>query len=213
MFTGIIEEVGRVAAVRKNEKAAQLDIRAETILSDVQDGDSVAVNGVCLTVTSHAQKVFTADIMPETMRRSTLSRLTVGMPVNLERAMPANGRFGGHLVTGHIDGTGIIWRIRREENAVWYHIRANEPLLRGIVEKGSVAVDGISLTVAAVDKREFLVSVIPHTAGHTSLPAKREGDAVNIENDCIGKYVARFLSYEREESGGVTQEYLLKNGF
>ena len=213
MFTGIIEETGRVAAVRKSQKAAQLDIRAEKILSDVRDGDSIAVNGVCLTVTSHTQAVFTADVMPETISRSTLSRLKAGMPVNLERAMPANGRFGGHLVTGHIDGTGIIRQIRREENAVWYHIRASEPLLRGIVEKGSVAVDGISLTVAAVDKREFLVSVIPHTSGHTSLPAKREGDAVNIENDCIGKYVERFLSCERAGSGVVTQEYLLKNGF
>ena len=115
MFTGIIEETGRVAAVRKSQKAAQLDIRAEKILSDVRDGDSIAVNGVCLTVTSHTQAVFTADVMPETMSRSTLSRLTVGMPVNLERAMPANGRFGGHLVTGHIDGTGIIRQIRREE--------------------------------------------------------------------------------------------------
>ncbi len=213
MFTGIIEETGRVAAVRKSEKAMQLDIRAEMVLSDVRNGDSIAVNGVCLTVTSHTNAVFTADVMPETMSRSTLSRLTVGMPVNLERAMSANRRFGGHLVTGHIDGTGIIRRIRREENAVWYHIRANEALLRGIVEKGSVAVDGISLTVAAVDKREFLVSVIPHTAGHTSLPAKREGDAVNIENDCIGKYVERYLSCEGEGRGGVTQEYLRKNGF
>ena len=213
MFTGIIEETGRIKKIQKGRHSAVISIQAETVLEGTKVGDSIAVNGVCLTVTGLENGMFHADVMHETLSRSALRNLVPGSRVNLERAMPANGRFGGHLVTGHIDGTGTIRQIRKEENAVWYHIRASEPLMRGIVEKGSVAVDGISLTVAAVDKREFLVSVIPHTSGHTSLPAKREGDAVNIENDCIGKYVERFLSCERTGSGVVTQEYLLKNGF
>lgn len=193
MFTGIIEDVGTVTAVQKSGNSARLTIQAAAILDDVQLGDSIAVNGVCLTVTAMNAATFSADVMHETLARSSLGQLHGGSQVNLERAMAANGRFGGHMVSGHIDGTGVISGIRRDENAVWYTVRTDAAILRYIIEKGSVAMDGISLTVARVSDEDFSVSVIPHTAANTTLSARRCGDVVNLENDCIGKYVEKLL--------------------
>lgn len=212
MFTGIIEEIGQIQSVRRGAQSALLRIAAKTVLSDVKLGDSIAVNGVCLTVTSFDASSFTADVMHETMQRSSLSRLQSGSRVNLERAMAANGRFGGHIVSGHIDGTGVISTIRRDDNAVWYTIRAQSGLLRYIIEKGSIAIDGISLTVATVSDADFAVSVIPHTAKETILSEKRQGDMVNLENDSIGKYVEKLLGGSAPESG-ISKESLIKFGY
>ena len=189
MFTGLIEEVGTLRAVRRGAHSAVLSIGAETVLSGLKTGDSVAVNGVCLTVTAQDSGGFTADVMHETLNRSSLGALAPGSPVNLERAMAADSRFGGHIVSGHIDGTGAITQVRRDDNALWYTVEASPALLRYIVEKGSIAMDGISLTVVAVEADRFSVSVIPHTAAVTALGRKRPGDVVNLETDIIGKYV------------------------
>ena len=193
MFTGIVEEIGIVLSVSLGSRTGVLSIRASKVLENTQIGDSIAVNGVCLTVTSLLPDGFTADVMQETLRRSNLGHLRSGDPVDLERAMAANGRFGGHIVSGHIDGTGRIIRLSREGNAVWVQIAAGEDILRLIVEKGSIAIDGISLTVAAVTPSDFSVSIIPHTGSETILLKKRPGDTVNLENDIIGKYVQRLL--------------------
>ena len=199
MFTGIIEEVGRVLSVRKGAHSCVLTVKASTVLEDVHLGDSIATNGVCLTVTDFSKETFSADVMPETLNRSSLGALRPGSPVNLERAMLAGGRFGGHIVSGHIDGTGIIRSIKEDDNAVWYTIEANPAITRLIVEKGSIAIDGISLTVAGVIDTSVSVSIIPHTRAQTNLVSKRVGDVVNFENDCIGKYVERLLG----ESGFI----------
>ena len=193
MFTGIIEEIGSVKRVSVGGKSGSIEIAAKKVLEGTKVGDSIAVNGVCLTVTSLGSSSFTTDVMAETLRRSSLGSLSVGNGVNLERAMAADGRFGGHLVSGHIDGTGTISKMQKEENAVWVHIQANSEILNLIVEKGSIAIDGISLTVAGVSDSEFSVSVIPHTAKETTLLSKKAGDTVNLENDIIGKYVQKLL--------------------
>lgn len=210
MFTGIVEEVGRVQSIRREPANAVLTIAASKVLEDVHLGDSIAVCGVCLTVTSFTASAFTADVMHETLNRSSLGTLKPGSPVNLERAMPANGRFGGHIVSGHIDGTGRITRIRPDGNAVWYTVSASPSLLRYIVEKGSIAIDGISLTVAQVTGRDFSVSIIPHTQGQTTLSARRVGDTVNLETDCIGKYVEKLLG---SPDVGITQAFLARCGY
>ena len=170
-----------------------MQVVAHKVLAGTKIGDSIAVNGVCLTVTSLDDHFFTADVMAETVRRTNLGLLQSGSGVNLERAMAADGRFGGHIVSGHIDGTGKIVRIQKEENAVWVHIAASTDILNLIVEKGSIAIDGISLTVATVSDQEFAVSVIPHTGEETTLLTKKQGDIVNLENDILGKYVRRLL--------------------
>lgn len=215
MFTGIVEELGTIRAVRRGAASAVLSIGAAEVLSDLKIGDSVAVNGVCLTVTSLDDGGFTADVMHETLGRSSLGALAPGGRVNLERAMPANGRFGGHIVSGHIDGTGKVASVRPDDNALWYTIYAAPELLRYIVEKGSVTIDGISLTVAAVDEVSFSVSLIPHTAAVTTLGKKRAGDTVNLETDIIGKYVEKLLhpAPEPERQGGISLEFLAENGF
>lgn len=215
MFTGIVEELGAIRAVRRGAASAVLSIGAAEVLSDLKIGDSVAVNGVCLTVTSLDDGGFTADVMHETLNRSSLGALAPGGRVNLERAMPANGRFGGHIVSGHIDGTGKIASVRPDDNALWYTISAAPELLRYIVEKGSITIDGISLTVAAVDEVSFSVSLIPHTAAVTTLGKKRAGDIVNLETDIIGKYVEKLLhpAPEPERQGGISLEFLAENGF
>lgn len=210
MFTGIVEEVGRVQSIRREPANAVLTIAASKVLEDVHLGDSIAVCGVCLTVTSFTSSAFTADVMHETLNRSSLGALKPGSPVNLERAMPANGRFGGHIVSGHIDGTGRITRIRPDGNAIWYTVSATPSLLRYIVEKGSIAIDGISLTVAAVTGRDFSVSIIPHTQGQTTLSARRVGDTVNLETDCIGKYVEKLLG---SPDAGITRAFLARCGY
>ena len=202
MFTGIIEEIGTVKKISLAGKSGSLEIGAKNVLEGTKIGDSIAVNGVCLTVTSLSSSTFTADIMAETVRRSSLGSLSSGSGVNLERAMAADGRFGGHIVSGHIDGTGKIARLQKEENAVWVHISAGKEILALIVEKGSIAIDGISLTVASVSDSEFAVSIIPHTASETTLLSKKAGDIVNLENDIVGKYVQKLLS---NPAGGNNQ--------
>lgn len=216
MFTGIVEEMGTVEGIRQGAHSAVLQIRARTVLSDLKVGDSVAVNGVCLTVISLGTDGFSADVMHETLNRSTLGELRAGSAVNLERAMPANGRFGGHIVAGHVDGTGRIRELKRDDNAVWYTIQAPPQVLRYVVEKGSIAIDGISLTVARVGGDWFSVSVIPHTAAVTALSGRRGGDRVNLECDVIGKYVEKLLkpfqAGTEPEGKGLTREFLAKNG-
>ena len=214
MFTGIVEEVGTVERVQRGARSAVLHIKARTVPEDLRLGDSVAVNGVCLTVVSHHAGGFAADVMHETLDRSALADLRSGSRVNLERAMAANGRFGGHIVAGHVDGTGRIARLRRDDNAVWYTIQAGPEVLRYVVEKGSIAVDGMSPTVARIEVDRFSLSVIPHTAAVTTLGERRTGDRVNLECDVIGKYVEKLLrtAGPRRPEGGLTREFLAQNG-
>ena len=214
MFTGIIEEVGRIARIERSAAGARLWVEARAVLEGTRIGDSIATNGVCLTVTALDGQGFAADVMGETMRRSALGQLRPGAPVNLERAMAADGRFGGHIVSGHIDGTGTVAGLRREDNAVWVTVHAAPELLRYIVEKGSIAIDGISLTVASVDSRGFQVSIIPHTGAETTLLGRQAGDMVNLECDILGKYVEKLLqAAEPQRRGGLTMEYLAEHGF
>lgn len=193
MFTGIIEEIGTVRRLQHSTRSCQLTVAATVVLQNTKIGDSIAVNGVCLTVTDLQADAFTADVMPETLRRSSLGVLRNGSTVNLERAMAANGRFGGHIVSGHIDGTGQIASKVPEGNAQIVTISAAPSLLRYIVEKGSIAIDGISLTVAKVTNNSFSVSLIPHTGTCTTLLSKRAGEPVNLETDVIGKYVEKLM--------------------
>lgn len=215
MFTGIIEEVGSIISLKRSGDKSFIRIKAATVLSDVHIGDSIAVNGVCLTVTQFDDTSFQADVMNETLRRSSLGSLTAGSPVDLERAMSAQGRFGGHIVSGHIDGTGTITDIRKDGIAVWYTISAPPEIMRLIVEKGSIAIDGISLTVAKVTAKDFSVSIIPHTAAKTVLSHKRKGDIVNLENDIVGKYVEKLLSPAGKTpvTNRVNMEFLARNGY
>lgn len=215
MFTGIVEEVGSIAGVERGAKSAKLKINAKTVLEGTKLGDSIAVNGVCLTVTSMANGTFTADVMAETLRRSSLGALSTGSMVNLERAMAADGRFGGHIVSGHIDATGTVKSLVREDNAVWVTIVAESSVLRYIVEKGSIAIDGISLTVAYVDDSCFKVSIIPHTAKETTLLQKKPGDIVNLECDVIAKYIEKLMKPAPEENtkSGITMDFLMKHGY
>lgn len=193
MFTGIIEEIGKIKKIETIGPSARITISAKTILSDVHLGDSIAVNGICLTVTSFGEDYFVADIMNETIKRTSFHNMRIGTSVNLERAMKVDNRFGGHIVSGHIDGTGLIKSIENQGNATWYKIAPPAQLLRYIVEKGSIAIDGTSLTVAYVDRESFKVSIIPHTSEVTILSSKRPGDNVNLEVDIIGKYVEKLL--------------------
>ncbi len=215
MFTGIVEEMGKIRHVALAGSSGQIAVQARKVLEGTKIGDSIAVNGVCLTVTSLQPDGFTADIMAETCRRSNLGQGRQGEFVNLERAMAADGRFGGHIVSGHIDGTGVIRASKREENAVWITIGTKEDILRLIVEKGSVAIDGISLTVAKVEAGQFQVSVIPHTGEETTLLHKAVGAQVNLENDVVGKYVEKLLGIahpEKTEESGLTMEFLREYG-
>lgn len=212
MFTGIIEERGILQEVQRSVNCAKVTIQAKKVLEEIQLGDSIAVNGICLTVTSFTKDVFTADVMPETWRRCSISQLNNGQIVNLERAMPINGRFGGHIVSGHIDGMGKIQGMKQEENAVLYEILAEEKLLRYVVEKGSIAIDGISLTVTNVTDKSFFVSVIPHTVQNTNLKQRKKGEFVNLEADCIGKYVSKFLGLTKKEET-ITERFLMEHGF
>ena len=223
MFTGIVEEIGTVVSVSQGTKAAKLTLQGNLIFEDMHIGDSIAVNGVCLTVTEKTSNTFIVDVMPETLRRSSLGKLTKGSKVNMERAMAANGRFGRHIVSGHIDGTGEIESFVKEDNAVWVTIKASSKLLKYIIEKGSITIDGISLTVAYVDNQCFKVSLIPHTAANTTLLSKKPGDTVNLENDIVGKYIDKLLhfdtdeedvaDYKAETSRGISMEFLSENGF
>lgn len=216
MFTGIIEEIGEVRRVVSGSTSGEIAVRARTVLEGTRPGDSIAVNGVCLTVTKLLDDGFTADVMPETLRCTNLGGLSAGSKVNLERAMAANSRFGGHIVAGHIDGTGTLRSSRREENAVWLTIAAPPEILQIIVPKGSITIDGVSLTVAELTRETFSVSIIPHTGAQTILLTKRTGDRVNLENDVIGKYVRRLMEPFRPEerpSGRITEAFLMEYGF
>lgn len=194
MFTGIIEETGTVRSVSLTGGSGRLDISAHTVLEGTKIGDSIAVNGVCLTVVRMTDSAFTADVMAETVRRSSLAQLHSGSRVNLERAVAVGQRMGGHILTGHIDGTGVITSMRRDGNATWVTVRTSPGVLRLICEKGSIAIDGISLTVAGVGDGEFSVSIIPHTGAETTLLNGSVGRTVNLENDIIAKYIDRLMT-------------------
>jgi riboflavin synthase len=210
MFTGIIEEKGIIKSIRAGGRSSRMVISAAKILEDLKIGNSINTDGVCLTVTEFSSSSFTVDVMPETMLRSTFGKLKPGRTVNLERALRLSDRLGGHIVSGHIDGTGRLEKIRNDENAIWLSIIAEEPILRYIVEKGSVAIDGISLTIAKVDHHTFEVSVIPHTQAETTILTKKTGDSVNIECDIIGKYIEKL---SKTNGGNMDVNFLAENGF
>lgn len=214
MFTGIIEEIGKIKSIYDGGASEILKVECEKVLKNTQIGDSIALNGVCLTVTSMSDTEYTADVMHETLNRSTLGKLKPGDKVNLERAMAADGRFGGHIVSGHIDGVGHIINIQEDDNAVWYTVEADEDIMRYVVKKGSITIDGISLTVAYADDQMFKVSTIPHTRKVTNLGEKKTGDAVNLECDIIGKYVEKLLNVEnKRKTSNITESFLEENGF
>ncbi|HZK37527.1 MAG TPA: riboflavin synthase [Clostridia bacterium] len=215
MFTGLIEEIGTVESVKKGPKSATISIKAKKILEDIVPGDSIATNGVCLTVTSFSTDSFEVDVMAETMRKSNLNSLSPGNKVNLERALKLGDRLGGHIVSGHIDGTGTIEGFRQEDNAVWVSITAPPDILKYIINKGSIAVDGISLTVAYVDNKCFKVSIIPLTKDETTLIRKNIGDEVNLEVDMIGKYVEKLLSFNEDNprNSNIDINFLSEHGF
>lgn len=207
MFTGIIEETGRL----KSLNGGRIEITCAKILSDIKIGDSISTNGICLTVTDFAKDYFAADVMPETFRRTSLEELNIGGVVNLERAMKVGDRFGGHIVSGHIDGTGKISNIRTEGNAIFINVSAENFLLKQIAPKGSVALDGISLTVVDAGAENFSVSMIPHTRAVTNFNFKRVGSIVNIETDILAKYIERLLTFKT--SADLTKDFLIENGF
>ena len=212
MFTGIIEEVGHVKSLHRGAKSFTLEVEAEKVLEGTLVGDSIATNGVCLTVTSLTGHGFTADVMPETVSRTALGELVSGSPVNLERALSLQTRLGGHIVSGHIDGTGRIADRRQDDTALWLTIECDSKLLRYIIEKGSVTLQGVSLTVARVDARSFAVSLIPHTQAATTLHQAKVGDLVNIENDIIAKYVEKLLG-KGPDNGTDLLDKMAKYGF
>ena len=218
MFTGIIEEIGTVKQMIPGKESYRLTVSAEKVLEGTKVGDSIATNGICLTVTAIRGNSFDADVMAETVRRTNFSSLHAGSRVNLERALTLSSRLGGHIVSGHIDGTGTITSMVREDNGVWITVSAKGSLLKYMIEKGSIAIDGISLTLAYVDDECFKVSVIPHTGEETILLKKKPGDTVNLECDLIGKYVEKLLRCQPEDekqpaSGGITEAFLIENGF
>ena len=218
MFTGIIEEIGIIQKIIKGEKSSVISIKASKILEETIPGDSICVNGVCLTVTKMTKDTFEADVMAETLRKSNIGKLSIGSKVNLERALKLEGRFGGHIVSGHIDGVGEIISLIKEDNATWVTVKTSKDILKYIVMKGSIAIDGISLTVAYIDNEVFKVSIIPHTKESTTLLGKKVGDLVNLESDIIGKYVKRFTSLSNEDDKNknkskIDLDFLMKNGF
>ena len=215
MFTGLIEEIGEIKSIEKGAKSGKITIKAEKVLHGVKLGDSISTNGVCLTVTEFNKGSFSVDVMAETIRNSNLGKLKPGSHVNLERALRLGDRLGGHIVSGHIDGTGTIVELLKEENATWVSVETTRNILKYIVHKGSITIDGISLTVAYVDEKIFKVSIIPHTKGETTLVLKKIGDEVNLENDMMAKYVEKILKYEDtpKEKKSISMDFLEKNGF
>ena len=215
MFTGIIEEVGTVTQITHQKDSAVLTICAKKVLEGTKIGESIAVNGICLTVTSLTNDSFTADVMHETLRRSSLAQIINKSHVNLERAMTANGRFGGHIVSGHVDGIGTITNIQQDSIAIWFTIQAPPELMRYIVEKGSITIDGISLTVAKVSNTDFSISAIPPTVAQTFLGERKVGSIVNLETDIIGKYVERLLAFNEKKApeSTITKDLLSRYGF
>lgn len=217
MFTGIIEELGVIQEIKKSSKSSKLLIKANKVLENTNVGDSICTNGVCLTVTNLKANSFEADVMAETLRRSNLGDLKVGSKVNLERALTLQSRLGGHIVSGHIDGTGTIISLIKEDNATWVTIKTTNDILRYIVLKGSITIDGISLTVAYVDENVFKVSIIPHTAQETTLLNKSIGETVNLECDVISKYIEKLMGLntkeENKKNTSLTEDFLRENGF
>lgn len=216
MFTGLVEELGKVKTVARGTLSVRLTVSARAITGDVKLGDSIAVNGTCLTVVDFGDSWFTADVMPETVDRTALAGLRAGDTVNLERTLRVGDRLAGHIVNGHVDGVGVIRAKQQRDNAVVIRIEASPDVLRYIVKKGSVAIDGISLTVVEVGDNWFTVSLIPHTASVTTLGIKGPGDPVNLENDIIGKYVEKLMGLGSTKSGnqaGLTVDFLQQHGF
>lgn len=216
MFTGIIEEIGTVKKIQKvSDQAVTMTISSSKILEDVGLGDSISVNGICLTVTHFTSDYFEVDAMPETIKATSLNSLKKGSSVNLERAMAANGRFGGHFVSGHIDATGKIVKKKKEQNAIYYDIEIPNDLTKYILPKGSITVDGTSLTIFGIQKSIFTISLIPHTAKETILGEKEEGDIVNIECDMLAKYVQKMLQNDDREQkvNRISKDFLQQNGF
>ena len=214
MFTGIVEEIGSVRQWQQGSEVCQITIAAQLIMEDIRLGDSIAVNGVCLTAAALGPTWFRADVMVESLRRTALAGLAPGAAINLERALQVGGRLGGHWVTGHIDGVGTITQVRRERNSLWYHVQLPEDVMQWLVPKGSVALDGTSLTVAALEPGGCVVSLIPHTAEHTILGRKAAGDKVNVEADVLGKYVKQFMSTERssDKKADISLDFLQRTG-
>ncbi|MCT4607076.1 MAG: riboflavin synthase [Marinisporobacter sp.] len=215
MFTGLVEEIGIIESILKGSKSAKILIKATKVLEKVSLGDSIATNGVCLTVTSFTNDTFSVDVMAETMRKSNLNSLKPGDKVNLERALRLGDRLGGHLVSGHVDGIGTIKAFKKEDNAIWVSIKAPSSILKYIIQKGSIAIDGISLTVAYVDDEIFKVSIIPHTKDATTLLTKNIGTLVNLECDMIGKYVEKLLAFKENTpaQSNIDMNFLSKHGF
>ncbi|MDF2616394.1 MAG: riboflavin synthase, alpha subunit [Sedimentibacter sp.] len=217
MFTGLIEEIGTMEGSENGEKSMKLTIGAKKVLENVKIGDSISTNGVCLTVTRFTNSSFTVDVMPETMRKTNLGKLKKGSLVNLERALKVSDRLGGHIVSGHIDGTGTIKEYKDEDNATWLTVETTSNVIKYIIPKGSVAIDGTSLTVVDTDKNSFRVSLIPVTKEETVLLKKKTGDEVNLECDIVGKYIERFLTFngddEKQETSRIDMKFLADNGF
>jgi riboflavin synthase len=214
LFTGIIEEIGYVKRINQQSRSAQIEIKADKVLGDVAVGDSIAVNGVCLTVVTFDSQHFTADVMPETISKTNLRELKPGSPVNLERALQLGGRLGGHIVQGHVDAIGTIVEKQILEIAIIYRIATEPELLQYVVPKGSVAIDGVSLTVVDVFQDSFTVSLIPHTAHETVLGEKKPGDRVNLESDIIGRYVKHLMNRNHgEERQALNLSFLAEHGF
>lgn len=219
MFTGIIEEIGKIKSIERHSNSIKLTVAAKKIMSDMHIGDSISTNGICLTVTTFNESSFTVDVMPETMMMTNFKNLKVNDSVNLERALAANGRLGGHIVSGHIDGIGTIIRKYNDDKAIRMSFSTSPSILELIVKKGSIAIDGISLTVTDVDSNSFSVSIIEHTQGETTLTSKKIGDTVNLENDVIGKYVQKMFAGTRNNANsdtnnkGISLDFLESNGF
>jgi len=214
MFTGIIEEIGTISSIKRGRVSASLVINAQLVNSDIKIGDSINTNGACLTVTNFTKNNFEVDVMAETIRKTNLDLLKSGSNVNLERALKLSDRLGGHMVSGHIDGTGTITQVFQEEIATWFTIKTEKDILKYIIKKGSVAIDGISLTIADLTESSFKVSIIPHTALKTTLLSKKAGDIVNIENDMTARYIENFILTGKEDiSRDINMEFLKDNGF
>lgn len=216
MFTGLVEELGKVKAINRGPKSVRLTLAARKVLSDVKLGDSIAVNGTCLTVVDFGDDWFTADVMPETVERTVIAKFKLGDIVNLERTLAIGDRFGGHIVSGHIDGVGIIRCLQKDDNAVVIRIETGPEVMRYIIKKGSIAIDGISLTIVDYGDDWFTVSLIPHTASMTTLGIKSTGSLVNLETDVIGKYVEKMLGLatkEPQKTSNITADFLRNYGF
>lgn len=215
MFTGIVEELGTIKSMGRGAKSIKLTMGADLVLEDVKIGDSIAVNGICLTVTEFSKSQFTVDVMAETLQRTNLGKLKAGARVNLERALRLSDRLGGHIVSGHIDGVGTIINQQQVDIALLTEIKAPPEVLKYVVKKGSVAIDGISLTVVDYSSDSFTVSLIPHTAKLTTLGFKKTGDEVNLEGDMLVKYMERLMAGKKDNpvAKGLSMDFLAGNGF